>query len=113
MTRIERIDLLRAVVEPCRELREVAVQRIELPPGARGGLHTHPCPVVGLVVEGTVRYQIEGSEAELLAAGSAFYEPADRRILEFSNASMVEPAGFVAFYLGAGGEGPLVQMLER
>ena len=43
------------------------------------------------------------------AAGSAFFEPADARILHFDNHSDTEPMVFVAFYL-LNGEQKLIEM---
>jgi hypothetical protein len=46
-----------------------------------------------------------------LPAGSAFFEPADKKILRFDNASLGEPATFIAFYLLADDGGELIEML--
>jgi hypothetical protein len=48
----------------------------------------------------------------LLPVGSAFYEPAERLIAEFGNASDVTPLTFIAFYL-LDGEQELIAMLEN
>jgi quercetin dioxygenase-like cupin family protein len=93
-------------------VRTVEASRIDLAPGAGAGLHTHPCPVVGVVLAGAVRYRVEGGPASVLTAGEAFYEPRNARIAEFANASATEPASFAAFYLLAGGEEGLIEMLD-
>ena len=108
---IGRTDLLEAALDGVA-VRAVKAARVDFAPGAGGGLHTHPCPVVGVVLEGAVRYQIEGEDAQVLAAGDAFFEPAARRIREFTNASATEPASFAAFYLLSGGEQELIELLD-
>jgi quercetin dioxygenase-like cupin family protein len=94
MTTIARRHLLTA------ELSDglVEVQQIEVPPGQGAGLHIHLGPVLGYVASGTIRFQIDGEIAQILHAGSAFFEPANTRIREFSNASATEPATFIAYY---------------
>jgi hypothetical protein len=47
-----------------------------------------------------------------LHAGEAFYEPANTKILRFDNASTVEPAGIVTFYLMSRDDKQLIPMLE-
>jgi quercetin dioxygenase-like cupin family protein len=74
------------------------------------GLHCHPCPVVGLIVEGAATIEIEGEVPRELPAGSAFHEPAGKRILRFDNASNEQPMTFVAFYLLRAGQ-PLIEVL--
>ena len=78
---------------------------------AATGRHLHPCPVFGYIVEGTAQFQIEGQPVQPLPAGSAFHEPADTVIADFSNASDSEPMTFVAFYLLNGNQ-DLIKMLE-
>lgn len=67
--------------------------------------------MLGYIVEGTAIYQIEGASAQVLPAGSAFYEPAETVIATFGNASETESMQFVAFYLLDGEQEP-IEMLE-
>jgi quercetin dioxygenase-like cupin family protein len=94
-----------------RTLTSVQAHEIHFAPGQKGGLHLHPCPVAGYVIEGTAMLQVEGEEEQVLPAGSAFFEPADARILHFDNHSDKEPMVFVAFYL-LNGEQKLIEMPE-
>lgn len=89
----------------------VDVREIRLEPGQQAGRHLHPCAVVGYITAGTAVYQIEGEQAQRLPAGSAFYEPAEKIIANFGNASNTEPMSFVAFYL-KNGDQELIRMLE-
>jgi quercetin dioxygenase-like cupin family protein len=95
---IERQQLLSAAFEN-RNVSNVDVRRITLAPGQAAGRHLHPGPVVGYIASGTAFFQIEGEPAELLPVGSAFYEPAERVIAAFGNASDAIDMTFIAFYL--------------
>jgi quercetin dioxygenase-like cupin family protein len=108
---IDRQQLLSAVLGG-RNVTTVDVRRISLAPKQRAGRHLHPCPVVGYIASGTAYCQIEGENAELLPVGAAFYEPADRVIADFGNASDLDPMTFIAFYL-LDGDQPLIEMLDR
>jgi len=94
-----------------RPLTSVQAHEIHFAPGQKGALHFHPCPVTGYIIEGTALVQIEGEGEQVLPAGSAFFEPADARILHFDNHSDTEPMVFVAFYL-LNGEQKLIEMLD-
>jgi hypothetical protein len=108
---IERQQLLNAALGN-RNVTNADIRKITLSPGQKTGRHLHPCPVVGYIASGTGFFQIEGEPAELLPVGSAFYEPAERLIAEFGNASDVTPLTFIAFYL-LDGEQELIAMLEN
>jgi quercetin dioxygenase-like cupin family protein len=95
-----------------RDLTSVDVREIRFEPGQQTGRHLHPCPVFGYIVEGTAQYQIEGEPLQRLPAGSAFHEPAETVIADFSNASDSEPMTFVAFYLLNGNQ-ELIKMLDN
>jgi len=109
--RISRHDLLTAALGNGRMVDRVEIKRIELAPGQATGPHRHPCPVVGYIVSGTIRFQIEGRPSKKLQAGDAFFEPVDTRIPSFDNASPREPATFVACYLLAAEEHEIIEML--
>jgi quercetin dioxygenase-like cupin family protein len=96
---IQRATLATPVLDEAKRVARVEVTRIVLPPGRAVGAHTHPVPVVGYVVDGRIRFQIDRQSEEELAPMAAFYEPANARILHFDNASRSEPATFIAFYL--------------
>ncbi|MBN8854609.1 MAG: hypothetical protein BGO55_22010 [Sphingobacteriales bacterium 50-39] len=94
-----------------RTITSVQAHEIHFAPGQKGGLHFHPCPVTGYIIEGTAMLQVDGEGEQVLPAGSAFFEPADARILHFDNHSDTEPMVFVAFYL-LNGEQKLIEMLD-
>lgn len=67
--------------------------------GQKAPIHTHVAPVFGYVSRGSIHYQIEGQEPQILKAGDAFYEPVGPRILHFDNASATDEAVFTDFNL--------------
>lgn len=96
-----------------RTVTHVDAREIVFQPGQRTGRHSHPCPVVGYIAEGTALFQSEGeAEPQTLTSGSAFYEPANTVIVRFDNASATEPMKFIAYYL-LNGEQELIRMLPQ
>lgn len=87
-----------------RTVRQVEVGDFHFLPGQVAPIHTHAAPAIGYVSKGTIFYQVEGQEAQLLRAGDAFYEPVGPRILHFDNASDTEEAIFTDFNLEQAGE---------
>jgi quercetin dioxygenase-like cupin family protein len=108
---IIRKDLLTALIGD-RSVGRVEIKQIDFAPNQKGGLHLHPCPVVGYVAHGTILFQIEGQPPKSLPEGSAFFEPAHTKIVHFDNASSTDPATFVAFYLLGKDDQKLIEMLE-
>jgi quercetin dioxygenase-like cupin family protein len=106
---IERRPLLTAAIGG-RNVTSVDVREIQFQPGQETGRHLHPCPVVGYIVEGTAVFQIEGEPEKTLPTGSAFFEPANKVVARFDNASNAAPMSFIACYL-LDGEQDLIRML--
>ncbi len=94
---VGRKDLLSVLLN--QSISNVEVKEITIPAGGKAAYHLHPCPVVGYVSSGTVLFQIEGEPKEIFQEGCAFYEPKDKPIVHFDNASKTEPLTFIAFYL--------------
>ena len=68
-------------------------------PGGASTRHRHPCPVIGYVLEGSVRMQVEGQPEQVYTVGQTFYEsPADVHAVS-ANASMTAPARFLAYFV--------------
>ena len=111
-SQIVRKELLTAAIAGRKEVARVEIKQIDLVPAQRTGVHYHPCPVVGYVARGSIRFQVEGEAAQLLAEGSAFFEPAGAKVVQFDNASAEAPATFVAFYLMGTDDRQLIEMLE-
>jgi quercetin dioxygenase-like cupin family protein len=90
----------------------VNVREITFAPGQQTGRHKHPCPVIGFVVEGTALLEVEGERPQQLPVGSSFYEPAEKVIQRFDNASSSASMKFIAHYL-LNGEQELIEMLPE
>jgi quercetin dioxygenase-like cupin family protein len=108
---IVRKPLLNVSLGP-RTVTSVDVREITFAPGQQTGRHKHPCPVVGFVAEGTAVLEVTGEPPQQLPAGSSFYEPAERIILRFDNASSSAPMRFIAHYL-LNGKQELIEMLPE
>ena len=79
-------------------LKAVLVE-VNYGPGEASQPHSHPCPVIGYVVEGAIRSQVKGEPEMTYKAGASFYEPANGVHQVSANASATEPAKFVAYFV--------------
>jgi len=68
-------------------------------PGEASSPHSHPCAVIGYVVEGSLRTQVKGEPEMIYKAGETFYEAPNGVHLVSANASSTEPASFLAYLL--------------
>lgn len=103
-----RTDLLTATLPAGVSVSKVEIRDVSLTPWFRAPRHVHPCPVVGVVTEGAISFQIEGQPVQHLHAGDAFYEPPNERVAKFDNDGS-GAAKFTAFYLMSSGEQELVR----
>lgn len=103
---------LKTVLFTEQQVSAVEIKEVTMPAGSKAAYHLHPCPVVGYIVSGTVLYQEEGKDAVILKKGEAFYEPRNKAILHFDNASETEPLVFVAMYLKEANE-DTIQLLVQ
>lgn len=71
-------------------------------PGMSSPAHTHGCPVMGYVLTGAVRFQVNKEPEVLLHAGETFYERPNSLHNISGNASKTEGAKFLAFFVCAG-----------
>ena len=95
---IQRKDLLTALIVPGKNTASVEVKEVTMGSKQKAARHLHPCPTVGVIIAGTITFQIEGQPIQRLKAGDVFYEPANVRVAKFDNANDL-PAKFVVFYL--------------
>jgi len=68
-------------------------------PGEASPPHSHPCAVVGYVVQGAIRTQVEGERLAVYKTGESFYEAPNGVHAVSANASSLEPAKFVAYFV--------------
>jgi quercetin dioxygenase-like cupin family protein len=81
-----------------KDLRATLI-RVRYGPGEASSPHSHACPVIVYVLEGTVRSEIKGQPEASYRAGESFYEPPGRLHLISANASKSRPARFLAFFV--------------
>ena len=68
-------------------------------PGEASPPHTHPCAVVGYVVEGSLRMRVEGQPEKLYSVGESFYEAPNGAHAVSANASATQPAKLIAYFV--------------
>ena len=78
---------------------EASVVEVTYAPGGAGSPHRHPCPVIGYMIEGSMRMQVSGQVERTYQAGDTFYEtPTDVHVVS-ANASADRPARFLAYFV--------------
>jgi quercetin dioxygenase-like cupin family protein len=77
----------------------VTLVEVTYEPGGASLPHSHGCPVVGYVLEGALRSQVEGEPEAIYRAGQSFYEPPNAVHRVSANASRKEPTRFLAYFV--------------
>ncbi len=77
---------------------EVKVVKVDLKPGETSAPHTHPCAVIGYVLEGALRNRVKGEPEATYKAGDSFYEPPNSLHIVAANASTDKPVRFLAWF---------------
>ena len=78
---------------------EVKVVEVTYGPGESSSPHSHPCPVLGYVLQGALRTQVQGEPEAIYKVGESFYEAPDGVHAVSANASHKEPARFIAYFV--------------
>jgi quercetin dioxygenase-like cupin family protein len=78
---------------------KVVLVEVHYGPGEASSPHSHPCAVIGYVVEGTLRTQVKGEPERTYKAGESFYEAPHGVHLISANASSTEPAKLLAYLI--------------
>jgi quercetin dioxygenase-like cupin family protein len=78
---------------------EVKIVEVRYGPGESSASHSHPCAVVGYVVEGAIRSQVKGEPESVYKAGESFYEAPNGIHLVSANASAIAPARMLAYFI--------------
>jgi quercetin dioxygenase-like cupin family protein len=78
-------------------LRAIVVE-VNYAPGESDKPHSHPCPVIGYIAKGTIRFQVKGRPETVYKAGESFYEPPNGVHQVSANASDKEPATLIAYF---------------
>lgn len=74
------------------------VLEVTYEPGGASAPHRHPCPVVGYVVQGHLRTQVEGGRVAVYRAGESFFEAPNALHRVSANASDDKPVRFLAIF---------------
>jgi quercetin dioxygenase-like cupin family protein len=77
----------------------VTTVEVNYGPGESSTPHSHPCPVIGYIVEGTLRTQVKGEPEAIYKAGETFYEPPNGTHLVSANANDKARAKLLAFFV--------------
>jgi len=101
-----RIVLAEALPKMDGDHLKATLVEVNYGPGESSTPHSHPCPVIGYVVAGTLRTQVRGVAEAVYKAGESFHEAANGVHVVSANASATEPAKLVAFFV-CDHDGPL------
>jgi quercetin dioxygenase-like cupin family protein len=66
--------------------------------------HVHPGFILGYILDGELRFQLEGEHEKVLSAGDVFYEAPGSIHLLSSSASTIRPARILALAFGEKGK---------
>lgn len=86
------------------------VVEVTYPPGGSSKPHSHPCPVIGYIIEGALRTQVKGEPEVVYTAGQSFYEAPNGAHVVSANASADKPVRFLAYFT-CDRQGPLLTPL--
>jgi quercetin dioxygenase-like cupin family protein len=94
-----RVALFHALPRLDGDHLKVSVVEITYEPGGSSPAHSHPCPVIGYVVEGAVRMEVKEEPEAVYKAGESFFEAPNTVHLVSANGRGEEPAKFVAVFV--------------
>lgn len=77
----------------------ITVVEVNYGSGESSAPHSHPCPVVGYVLEGSLRTQVAGEPLSIYHPGDTFYEAPNGVHLVSADASSTAPTKFLAFFV--------------
>jgi len=83
---------------------QVTAVELTIPPGAGSQKHRHPGFVLGYVLEGELKFQVEGQPETVIPAGQMFYEPPGSVHAVSASASPTKPVRFLAMVLAEKGK---------
>jgi quercetin dioxygenase-like cupin family protein len=76
-----------------------AIVEVTYGPGGSSPPHSHPCAVIGYVIEGALRSQMKGEAEAIYKAGETFYEAPNGVHMISANASSQDPVRFLATFV--------------
>ena len=75
------------------------VVEVTYAPGESDPPHSHPCAVIGYVIAGSYRFQVQGQPEAIYRAGHSFYEAPNGVHQVSANASDKVPVKFLAYFV--------------
>jgi quercetin dioxygenase-like cupin family protein len=92
---------IRTVTLPRMDGEHLSMRLVEVtyPPGASSQAHRHPCPVLGYMLSGTMRMQIDDGAPQEFKAGDTFVELPTNVHRVSMNPSPDTPAKFLVTFL--------------
>src|SRR5580700_2843695 len=78
---------------------KATVVEVTYAPGESDPPHSHPCPVMVYVIEGSYRSQVNGQSEAIYGPGESFYEPPNGVHQISANASDKLPVKFLAYFV--------------
>jgi quercetin dioxygenase-like cupin family protein len=92
---------VRVVPLPKMDGEHLTMRLVEVtyPPGASSQAHRHPCPVLGYMLSGTMRMQIDNGAPQEFKAGDTFVELPTNVHTVSMNPSSDTPAKFLVTFL--------------
>jgi quercetin dioxygenase-like cupin family protein len=94
-----RVALSQALPKLNGDHLKATVVEVHYGPGESSPPHSHPCAVIGYVVEGALRTQVKGEPEAIYKAGESFYEAPNGVHVVSANASQTEAATFIAYFV--------------
>jgi quercetin dioxygenase-like cupin family protein len=78
---------------------KVSVIEVRYGPGESSAPHSHTCPVIGYVAQGSIRTQVKGEPEAIYKTGESFFEAPNGIHLVSANASATSPAILIAYFV--------------
>jgi quercetin dioxygenase-like cupin family protein len=78
---------------------KVTIVEVTYGAGESSPPHSHPCPVIGYVIDGVLRTQVKGESEHIYHAGESFYEAPNGIHQVSANASQTAPVRFLAYFV--------------
>ena len=94
-----RVALSQALPKLNGDHLKATVVEVHYGPGESSPPHSHACAVIGYVVEGAIRTQVKGEPEAIYKPGEGFYEAPHGVHLVSANASQIQPATFIAYFV--------------
>jgi quercetin dioxygenase-like cupin family protein len=94
-----RVALSQALPKLNGDHLKATVVEVHYGPGESSPPHSHPCAVIGYVVEGALRTRVRGEPEATYKAGEAFYEAPHGVHVVSANASQTEATTFIAYFV--------------